>query len=483
MSAGRGTAAPGGLLREVIQRFAVALIFGALISGLASWEGLRSLTLVERVRQEGAAIALRVSVVWNERLALAAEKPEGTTAVTLLDIDEGACAELVGFVPCRFDRIGHAEVLDEALAAADAAGPAVIVFDILLPGMAAARDTEAGRRLLERVSKPGPAIIAPIAHGEVRDGVITVNWAQSLCGRPRCGRLRFAPAFATSRFGSARSYPVVATADVVPDILAASDDVERISISSIAGATLEALHGRRIEGADLPIVYTIPSFATLSDGQLGAAQAAYFDNVEFLRFSQLSREGSAWRLPARPGRLLVIGTSAPIADDWHDTPLGAMSGMEVVANAIRTFEMERGGKAPVSGRWMFDALAWAVLLAVIFLLALVQRARARRSAERLQGARAIIPDRYSLLTLLVLIAAVIVEALIQVADVVYSLKDPRARTGDLDILLPLFAIFFTTAVELSHRLIRRLEAGVAWLVDRIGRRPSTGRAAQDRDGR
>lgn len=449
--------------REAAQRFLVALVFGLLVAAVINSSVARNVPILDKARQQGGALGVQLAMTWHDFTAryfggASVALPSGATRISMIDIDEAACASFSSFTRCRFDRIGQPQLLAEVLAAADAAAPRVIVFDVVLPSSQDIASSHAAQEILARVQQPGPPIIAPIPYANNPQGDIGINWADSICGQPVCGRLRYAPAFAEERYGVVRGYPAYVMAATVPDAGAPEDQIRtQVRLPSLALAASQATGG--VVAAPMgpvQILYTIPSFANIDrEATREVLSAAEWDSVDYLRASQtVFGTPPEIRFPERPNNILLIGSSAPVTADWHDTPLGTMTGMEIVANAIRTMELRRGDAVASephhSGR--FDLMAWAGLGLAIILLTATDRARERRF-----GGDAPLIDRYTFKRLLILSVALVLEVVLKVAEVVSELGRPEMRTGDLDILFPLVAIFFTTAVETSQRLIVKME--------------------------
>lgn len=472
MSTGETETKPLG--RLVAERFVVAVIFGALVNFLLTLQIVSAIPAVAKLRQDGASIGLYLATSWNDLLSSSGVmRPAGTTHISIVDINEASCEAIASRDRCHFDRIGHPEVLDAALAAADKTRAKLIVFDILFPTAAELQGSDAGRRLRARLDGPGPPIVAPIAFGNNSIGALSIDLSNSICGRLRCGRLRFAPAYVIEKFKTAREYPLSVPVDFRSDPAGANAPKHRIP-SLVLAAAQEA--GMPLQGTtkSLPIIFTLPSFATLTDPAdqdvLAAQNGKYFNSVDYQHIA-IGRDGKSFALGEKAGVVLIVGSSAPITNDWHDTPLGEMAGMEVVANAIRSIELSgtepaRAPRSASNGLWFF-AFSWAVLFATIFGIAWVERERHKfdiqtqifRSGWRLGV-------NYSIIVLLAIVAlGFLAELGGKTWEIVDELREPDARTGEIDVIFPLLAIFFTTAVDLSHRLLGGLERCIGWVFD------------------
>jgi hypothetical protein len=459
--------------RLAVQRIIVAIIFGAIVNFGLSLNVSPDFPIVAKLRQDGAALGMQLAAHWNDMLSPSGVSlPAGTRHISIVDIDEHSCQAVVSFEKCRFQRVGHPELLEQVLAAADKSRAKVVIIDIVFPTATEANSSEAGRRLLRQIELPGPPIVAPIVYGANSIGKISIDWANSICGQPRCGRLVYAPAFAIDRFRSAREYPLLVKA-IVSDIPARDNLPVRTVPSLVLAAAKAAGNSGRGVPEVLPILFTLPSFATLSDPRdadiLTAQSGKYLQSVDYQR-AQIADGDGRLKFAERPNSFLIIGSSAPITNDWHETPLGTMAGMEVVANAIRTLELRNAGPRPSAQNWlgwMFTLVSWSILACAVVLIVNIEKAP-NRFLVRFglpQQSRSLTVSLAPLLLLAVFCVALTLELGLKVWEFVLSNKGPYERTGDADIIFPVVAILFTTAVDLSQRFLLWLEHVVAKLLD------------------
>lgn len=472
------TAPNRGFARRLLTRFVTAMIFSTVAGQVLEMGYARDWPVVAQMKQEGADVGMALATWWND-LAFAREGkvglPAGATHISILDIDEAACSRLASLPRCRFEAIGQPEVLDAAIAAADSARPKVIVLDLYLPTAAMAVSSPVAQRLLERLQAPGPAIVAPIEYrdpsgGGGARGAIAIDWANSICGQPRCGRLRYAPAFTVERFQSARGYPTIIRADMIPSSASPETAIRHdVPIESLALAAVDTKGGKAVSDV-IPVLYTLPAFAKAAPQARAVNRARYFKSIDYdrLRLRQgmpIAPQSLASRVP---GAILIIGSSAPIIDDLHDSPLGPMTGMEIVANAIRTLELRAGVLLDQEGIErrvsILTALGWAGVAATLAALGLVEHARSRRMGAQPRR----LFDRWSMLTLVILLAGLALEVGFKLGEAIVRLQDPRARTADFDIIFPALAIFFTTGVEMSQRFLAKVEFALDGIFDQLG---------------
>jgi hypothetical protein len=460
--------------RLIVQRFIVALIFAWLAGILLSPDNSSNVGVIATLHREGGRLGLSVATTWNDFLRRGGvTRPTGTTRISIFDIDEAACIAMASYRECKFDRIGDPRVIHAALAAADTTKAKLIIFDILFP-TSAETNSEAGRALLIRLQAPGPPIVAPIDYSENSLGKISINWAKSICGRPRCGRLRYAPAYSFDPLGTTRAYPLLINGRLVANT--AHDELP-VRLPSLVLAAAQATGLSLPQTPDpLPIVYSIPSYATLgrSDHDLLNKQIGVYQDSAYYMHVTVSEDGHGYKMPERAGEIVIIGSSAPVTNDVHDTPLGPMTGMEVVANAFRTAEMSSKGEAarvPAGPGWIASILSWLVLLGTIAVITRIEAAGSRLVLRLpVYGGRPPIAIGYSMILILAIVMiGLLIDLALKVWQIAAEISNPQLRTGDVDLIFPLIAIFFTTGVEISQRIIAKLERGVGWAINQLMR--------------
>lgn len=104
-----------------------------------------------------------------------------------------------------------------------------------------------------------------------------------------------------------------------------------------AGPSAEIRFGERTDLRNR-IFYSLPSLAAADDDQRAVYRDRYLGFYERVEASQLlDGRTFAWPPDLMQGAVVILGTSAPEGRDWHVTPLGPMSGPEILFNAVRAF--------------------------------------------------------------------------------------------------------------------------------------------------
>ena len=300
-------------------------------------------------------------------------EPAATTArYVFVDVDRAACEVFSDRrQDCATGRPVPARLITAFAAAARGSGAAVVLIDVKAPD-----DPEDRRRLAEALAAPdGPWMIASLGirpRLSVQQMELTVE-SDTLLGPSdqaplRSGRLLLAPfVTATDSFaadGVIRHYPVLQRVyglgeDRAPDWLpsapflasrlarpeTAADVVCRYyrSAGDRCGSAVEAggdaaiRFGERTELRNR-IFYSLPSLAAADPGQQAVYRdryLGYYDRVE--ASALIEGRDFSWPPDLMQGAVVILGSSAPEGHDWHVTPLGPMTGPEILFNAIRAF--------------------------------------------------------------------------------------------------------------------------------------------------
>ncbi len=187
----------------------------------------------------------------------------------------------------------------------------------------------------------------------------------------------------------------------------------------------------------------------------------------------IGEDGTFERLFDEPDNLgkqiVVIGTSAFDAGDWHRTSVGALAGAEVIVNAARAFS----DFSPLATKKSFAAKLWqkvqltCIAAVVLFFFTWVSVAIAR---GRWITAPSSLTRRwhYPLAPLAGLMGPVVFLAGVGVAMIFVSIRTWQiAASGALasvDFLLPVLAVAFEGLVEMSHAFLGHVHH---WVEHRI----------------
>lgn len=246
-----------------------------------------------------------------------------------VDIDYDACAAFTSTLRCRSGLPIPEQIVFPLVKAIVDAGASIVIVDIQLsPDQNAADQTVAALSELN-----GASIIVPIATRPIGErGLVTERIP--VLQRRSVHFAAFATVIDDANDGRIRTYPQNVRVEDV------SGNVKQVPTAPALAASL--ITGRHLETGGhhpLSIFYSFPPMTGNTYAQ--AFDHAYrFERIfKHIKASQLIREGRI-RFPAgRPleGRTVIVSTSAAQGHDYHLTPVGVMSGAEVIINATRAF--------------------------------------------------------------------------------------------------------------------------------------------------
>lgn len=482
--------------------FCVSLLIAAALALNMGW--------ARQVEQTG--------IDWSTRLSLLLQpglRPAPATAghaprpIVFLDLDTALCQALVKQRHlCVTERIGHPEVLTAVGHALKGSGAEVVLLDFRTPALG--RDVTPGGAaafLDAWAAGEGPLVVAALAAAPGDGSTLAVDWAAVPGQKPAIGRLRYAPAvtwLGDFHDGRVRYYPVLVETtqlgaaeeiSYLPSLAFAAASYARegharrnavdcvfyasgkcpplrwAGLSFRSGAELqEAMRAR--QGSDARwgerFLYTLPSQVPRSEGAAVPFSGALVGNYERRSASDYLAGGTLSIPPGQFANMVVIvGSSAAAANDWHSTPLGRMTGAEVVANATRAFETYR----PVEQPGFFETLAWklsfAALAAVITGLAWVQigklsqprRRRRESEASRLSRMASHGGRKFAIFA-----AAFVATVAVVVAEAAVMVTRFPHQAHTIDLLFPVLAVFMEAWVNLAGWVLDRLEDAAAWIV-------------------
>jgi hypothetical protein len=454
------------------------------------------------IQEKGVDSSMKVRVI--TRGPADQTLPAGVTGYVFVDIDPAACtAARLG--PRCLDRAPTEPGLTARIARAVlGAKPRVVILDATLWDIDPGRSTPAvDFAALAKAARDDPAspivAAAPFRPTGAADAGV-LEW--DLVPAPlRGGVIRFAPAMlwraANEPDDVVRSYSPLAqvqagaTSRPVPTLpllaalyAEAGGDAARIrGVDCRYGALIGAPVGRcatlgaapaadrvlqRAETLypDARLVFTLPPLVSPA-GKSAARAAAQFQNV-YDRYPASQAFSPAGALLIDPGQLagkiVVISTSAPTALDFHSTPLGPMSGAELVLNAVAAM-LDRHGwvAAPSVGQRAVHEAEIIGLASLPFLLFwlgycwLAHGLRGRRGAGLVVGL-------YGGVGFIIAIgAATLLAAAITLESVEHGLANGFAA----EFFSPILALSLEGFAEGARWLVDRIESGVDRLVRRV----------------
>jgi hypothetical protein len=410
-----------------------------------------------------------------------------------VDVDETACAafrrertdaERLG--ACRTGTPMSIELVADFVGAVSRSGASVAIIDLAT----LQSDADLERLGIALASGSGPPVIVPFPGRAGREGDELIHEAPATWTRtlPSLGaRLRLAP-FETmtdpaAGDGVIRGYPAflgVKRGEVVTSEPSAPYLASRLvrarsadpspATSSDAAADRDAFAGRL-----WPIVFTLPSLSLQSPSHNEADRLRQERDINRwtashyrrLLASELVVEGrgrfSASAFPE--GAVVVLGSSLPSGLDQHLTPLGLMTGSELILNATRAFAAVPSPEAlrPRADLWtdlelkLGSALRGGLLMTGIWLAIFLvwDRVRRRGRALRLAGRAA---------AGFLFICGLLAVGLLELRDASAELQRSLAAGRHVDILTPIVALGLEGYAEGIRLLTHAIERGLLTLV-------------------
>lgn len=157
------------------------------------------------------------------------------------------------------------------------------------------------------------------------------------------------------------------------------------------------------------------------------------------------------------GQIVVIGTTERASGDWHATPLGTMSGAEVIINATRAFlDFEpiksKGKSEKVAEKAWQIAFATALGSVCIFIVLALQRLLEPFRNSQLKMRKWFFTAAYAVLPAFALVALMFVVAEVNVRFSLRLLAGGFA-VASVSLLVPVLSILGETIIEILHDLL------------------------------
>lgn len=472
------------------------MLLSAIISlGLA----FRSPPLVV-LERFGVDLSMRAYVAFAPWLDPAFREPS-PTSYAFVDIDTAACEAFNDgpALDCRVRNPASPALIADFARALRQTGAKVAIIDVEPPA------DRAQRLRLETslASDAGPWIIAPTP-GRPNFSVSAVDLLlDSTAEAPvqlARGRLRLAPTATTSDVeaedGIIRHFPMLAQVEdplaggvrwlpTAPYLAAALADPQKgpaidcrfygrcqaggpaatpAQVRELALGQDRALRNR--------IIYTLPTLAVETGRRAEFLTARYLGQYDRYVASRLLVDG---RFDIPPGlldgRIVILGSSAPQAYDWHPTPIGAMAGPEIVLNASRAFaafapleeigaqasawrKLQRAGSTFIAKT--LSAAKGAVLMTFVWLgiFWLMARHAGRRRLVRVIGG-------------LGFVAGLGLMILLEMVDAYSSLRASGQLGQATDVLTPLIALGLEGFAEISKACVNVMERWILAMAARV----------------
>lgn len=422
---------------NVVGGWLISTLFAALLALNIGW--------AVNLEQRGIDLGMR----WGVALfgpVKSSETQADATPIVFVDIDEPGC-ELLASAPerCRTAGVADPELLENLGWALAKSGARLIVLDVLLPARGAAGGAP-DAAVAAWSEGEGPPVLAalPSADGHGRRIVVEPE----TFARLTTGRLSAAPALVwtdTEGGSIVRSYPRSA------EIVTTEGDGLPVRMTTLPFAASARLRGDTPAlQADRSGDRTFFSLPTMVDAR-ARFSADYVGVYERRALSAMLGDPDCAACPPSisvaglEGQLVIVGSTAPAADDLHMTPLGVMSGAEIIANVIRAEELfaEQRRPGPLAGLWAkVVETAPAAILAIASCVAISWvQTRSGPSLPARIGTGALISLIYGAGLALALVLALHAA----MAAFVGSYEEGRP----VDLLIPTLSVFLGGFIEVA----------------------------------
>lgn len=507
---------PHAWWRKAILVSVTGLVFSLALSALMSLGAALRIAPLMALERAGVDFAMKTYVAFAPWVDPGFEG-EAAQAYAFVDVDLAACRpfSVSGDEACLRDKPIPPTLIMDFARSAKTSGARVVIVDVEPPE--AEEDRTALYESLARGAGPWFVVPLPSRPNFSADAVdLTIDWREP--GQPMLasGRLRLAPMVTTTDpaagDGIVRHFPILArvrgangartkwlpTAPYLAAILAdpnqaaaadclfyRSDAADCAAVAPSRKLAAMVAVGQELSTRNR-ILYSLPGLSANDRQSAELFRTRYIGRYERFVASRLMTDGR-FDIPEGllSGKIVVLGTSAPQGDDWHPTPIGALSGPEIVLNATRAFgefsplkETTRGASrsARISEAWSrFSAKFGGTLLGALIMTPawlgiywLMSRPRLHQALKRLACVAIFV---------LFLGAIVILEIVTGVAALRHG-----AQVGQItDLLTPLLGLGLEgyaegakAFTEMAERAVLAVYGIAAKLVARLKR---TGRRA------
>lgn len=451
-------------LTGIVAAFAVSFLIALLLWLDIGW--------IKAIEREGRDLTMRTALALHGPVV--DQLPKAVrgriTPITFIDVDEEGCEQLAERpAACRSEGVSQESVLAPLGSALAGSGARLIVLDVYWPSTLDSGGAS-GPMMGAWASQPGPKVLA-VLPGIPQPGGSFQPDGQRISALS-AGRLRFHPSAVWSRADEAgviRAYPTTIS------MARLNGSVGPGRIASLTAAAGEALTGRLAVAGEAHILFTLPALSVpQSEAIANDVIGSWERRVLSLMLRRTADDSLAIDVQGLEGHVVVVGSSAPAAQDFRNTPVGPMTGAEIIANSIRSNQVVPAVAALSDGAAFGVKLAAIVpAMAIGLLTALAMSYWGRRRPRKL-GRRIV---RGIVLTGLFLTGL----TLSVVASVSLALRDylQAASQGiQTDLLLPTIAIFAEGFVSGMKWLIDRTEAFWTWGLAKLAARGTSNESTQ-----
>jgi hypothetical protein len=489
---------PHAWWRRALLASATGFLFSLLLAVAMAIGLLLDIPPMKTVQRAGIDFSMRLFVSYSDRLDPTLHDRSGakvSPGFVFFDVDRRACEAFSGTKgpDCQVEKPVPVALVTDFVRAAGQGGVKIVVIDVAPPSDAAERS--ALREAL--VADTGPWIIAPLygrPAGTADPLMISGDPKREILPERSGGRLRLASVATISDAqagdGVVRRFPMVSRL-VDPDgrvrwIPSAPYLAAALAREDTASATDCAFYGRncragagpplggfdpgRLDPARTPtpvnrIFFSLPS---LAEGEFQDKLAWRYHDVYRRRVASNYLRGGRFDLEGMlTGKIVVLGSSMAAARDLHPTPIGTLSGAEIVINAARAFaefsplieedEAAFGRRLTARAQDLLTQgagiMRGAILLTPFWLAIfwILAQARGRRRAVRLAA---------RLAAALLFATGMVALVLVELHNSARSLHDSLTLGRPVDVLTPLIGLGLEAYAEVAVLVTRNLEHAI-----------------------
>lgn len=438
------------------------VVMGWIIAALISLGVMLNIGWVREVETRGIGLSMRMAISFFGPISVRATDPsQHADPILFLDVDEAACEKFAANpARCRIEGVADPAVLNALGLAMRESRAKAVVLDLRLPLDGKPGEVEALAATWG--DGEGPPVFAPLPAVPTAQGALQVDWAAA--APYRRGRMQLFPAVG----GSLNEIPgVLGRVPREVTLIPAGQQDGPDRLPSLAVAVGRARHG---EAAAPPgaqgysgVFFTLPPLAVPGAEALAGD---YIGDYERRTLSDLlvACQGCPPQLKMGDwsGWTVVIGSSAPAAQDLHETLIGPMPGAEFLANAIRAEDLgaypltnkESGLLEKIAGTLPAALLSIASWLTICWLW----RPASTRAPWKRVG-----------LTVLVYGGTLSLALTMNVYQTMSAMLDGPSATGPSDLLFPTLAIFLEGLIDGLSHVTHAVEAAVFATISRLMR--------------
>lgn len=441
-----------------------SVVIGWIIAALISLGLMLNIGWVREVETRGIGLSMRMAISFFGPISVRATDPSHRTdPILFLDVDEAACERFAANpARCRIEGVADPAVLNALGLAMRESRAKAVVLDLRLPLDGKPGEVEALASTWG--DGEGAPVFAPLPAVPTAQGALQVDWAAA--APYRRGRMQLFPAVG----GSLNEIPSVLSR--VPrevTLVPAGQQDGPGRLPSLAVAVGRAKHGSTPSAAGdqgySGVFLTLPPLAVPRAVDYAGDYIGDYERRSLSDFlQQCDGCPPTFRTGDWSGWTVVIGSSAPAAQDLHETLIGPMPGAEFLANAIRAEDL---GAYPMTNKesGLLEKIAGTLPAALLSICSWLAISWLWRGASKRAAWKKVV------LSLLVYTSALSLALAMNVWQTMSAMLDGPSATGPADLLFPTLAIFLEGLIDGLSHVTRAVETAVFATIARLMRRP------------